>query len=126
VQCLGALAGQGNDRALEILLHPQEFSLLPSTAVGALRPAADNGNQKAIDALAAVANDPAQTALWFMAAKGLEKSAGSGNAAAIDALVVLSASSNTSVRHAVLPGLRAAASNQSTKAAEALRSMPTE
>jgi len=77
VQCIGAPASQGNDRALEILLHPREFSLLPSGVVGALQPAADNGNQKAIEAVAALANAPNQTALWYMAAKGLEKSAGS-------------------------------------------------
>src|SRR6267142_2018330 len=50
-----------------------------------------HGNQKAIDALAAVANDPKETALWYMAAKTLEKSAGSGNAVAIDALIAITA-----------------------------------
>ncbi len=123
VKCIGALAGNGNDPALEVLLNPRAYGLLPSGVVGALQPAADQGNQKAIDALAAVANDPKQTPLWYMAAKSLEKSAGSGNAVAIDALIAISASSNTNMQNAALPGLRAAAANQNAKAAEALRSM---
>jgi RNA polymerase sigma factor (sigma-70 family) len=123
VQCLGSLAGSGNETALEILLNPQRYNLLQSTVVSALRPAADTGNQKAIDYLAGVANDSTHTALWYMAAKGLEKSAGSGNIVAIDALVALSASRNASVQNAVIPGLTAAAANQNAKAAEALRSI---
>ena len=123
VQCIGALAGNGNETALEILLDPRKYGLLQSGVVSALQPAADNGNQKAIDALAAVASDPKQTALWYMTAKGLEKSAGSGNAVAIDGLISISTSSNTNLQNAALPGLRAAAANQNAKAAEALRSI---
>jgi len=123
VQCLGALAGNGNETALEILLNPRRYNLLESTVVSALRPAADTGNQKAIDYLVTIANDPRNTALWYLAAKGLEKSAGSGNPAAIDALVALSVSQNASVQNAVIPGLTAAAANQNAKAAEALRSI---
>ena len=123
VQCIGAIAGKGNDTALEVLLNPRDYGLLPSTVVGALQPAADNGNQKAIDALAAVTRDAGQTALWYMAARGLEKSAGSGNEVAIDALIGLSVNPNPNVQQAVVPGLKAAASNQNAKAAEALRLM---
>jgi len=123
VRCIGALAGTGNDAALEILLDPRKYGLLQSGVVSALQPAADTGNQKAIDFLATVASDPKQTGLWYMAAKGLEKSAGSGNAVAIDALIAISTSSNTNFQNAALAGLRAAAANQNAKAAEALRSM---
>ncbi len=108
---------------MEILLNPRRYGLLQSGVVSALQPAADTGNQRAIDYLAAVANDPKQTALWYMTARGLEKSAGSGNAVAIDALIAISGSSNTNIQNAALPGLRAAAANQNAKAAEALRSI---
>jgi hypothetical protein len=100
--------------------------LLQSSVTGALRPAADNGNQKAIDALSAVASDPDQAALWLLAANGLEKSAESGIAVAIDALAGMSASTNINVRNAVIPGLRAAAAKQNPKATEALRSLGIE
>jgi hypothetical protein len=120
---LGTIAANGNDAALEVLLNPWKYGFLQSSAVGALQPAADSGNQKAIAALAAVANDAKQAALWYLAARGLEKSATTGNAVAIDALIGLSASTNINVRNAVLPGLRAAALNQNAKAAEALSSM---
>lgn len=126
VQCIGALAGNGDEAALEVLLNPRKYDLLPSSVVGSLQPAADKGNQKAIDALAAVANDATQPALWYQAASGLEKSAGTGNAVAIDALIGLSASPNRSVRMAVMRGLKAAAANQDARAAEALRLMGPE
>lgn len=126
VQCLGTLAANGSDTALQVLLNPLNYGLLLSGVVPALQPAADNGSQKAIDALAAVAADPTKAPLWYLAAKGLEKSAGTGNPVAIDALVGLSASTNVSVRTIVVRGLKAAESNQSAKAAEALRAIQTE
>jgi len=121
IQSVGVLAGNGDEAALEILLHPKEYDILPSGAVGALKPAADHGYQNAIDALAAVAADEGQQALWYMAADGLGKAAGSGNSVAVDALIALSATTNQSVQTAVLSGLTQAAANQNAKAADALR-----
>jgi hypothetical protein len=122
-KCIGKLAGNGNDAALETLLNPDKYGLLLSGTVGALRPAAEGGNQQAIDALAAVTADQKHTALWMMAADGLGKAAETGNAVAIDALIGLSASTNISVRNSVVQGLRRAAANQNAKAAETLRSL---
>lgn len=121
VQALGVLAGNGDDGALEVLLHPEKYGALLAGSVGALKPAADNGNQKAIDALAAVAEDATKQPLWFMAADGLGKAAGSGNTVAIDALIDLLASTNQSVQIAATSGLKLAAENQNAKAMEALR-----
>src|SRR5439155_6127669 len=84
VRCIGALAASGNDPALEILLNPGKYGLLSPSVVSALQPSANNRNQKAIDYLAAVANDPKQTALGYMTARALEKSAASVNAVSID------------------------------------------
>jgi hypothetical protein len=123
VQSLGVLAGNGNEGALEVLLHPEKYGGLLSGSVGALKPAADKGNQKAIDALAAITTDTANQALWFMAADGLNKAAGAGNPVAIDALIGLLASSNQSVHRAAITELKMAAANQNAKASEALRSM---
>lgn len=119
---LGVLAGKGDDGALEVLLHPEKHGLLLSGSVGALRHAAENGNQKAIDFLAAVAKDPRDQPLWFMAGDGLNKAAANGNPVAIDALIDLLASSNQSVKNIAVAGLKMAAANQNEKAADALRS----
>src|SRR5438874_1266226 len=82
IQSLGTLAGKGNKDALEVLLDPPKFGVPSSSLsslVGALVPAAGNGDEKAIGALAAVAKDPNQRALWFFAADGLNKAAEAGN-----------------------------------------------
>ena len=123
VQAAGRVAGNGSESALEVLLNPQKYDILLASSVGALRPAADSGNQRAIDALAAVTRDADHRALWYMAAEGLAKAAESGNDAAIDALIGLSPSTNTSVRNSIVLGLKRAAANQNSKAAEALRLM---
>jgi RNA polymerase sigma factor (sigma-70 family) len=123
IQCIGALAAMGNEAALEVLLNPEKYDFPLSSGVAALRGAADSGNQRAIEALAAVANEGKNVALWYMTAQGLEASARAGNPVAIDALVSMSASTNINVRKAVIPGLRAAAAQQNPKAAEALRAM---
>jgi coenzyme F420-reducing hydrogenase delta subunit len=123
VKALGALAANGDENALEVLLHPSQYDVLLSSVVGALKPAADSGNQKAIDALAAVAADGKQGPLWYMAADGLGKAAESGNPVAIDALISLSGATNQNVRHAAAEGLARAAANQNVKAAEALGRM---
>jgi hypothetical protein len=123
IQSAGTIAGNGNDAAVEFLLNPEKNGFLLSEAVGALRAPAEKGNQKAIEALAAVTKDANRQALWYMAASGLGNAAESGNSAAIDALIGLSASTNQNVQSAVIAGLKRAASNQNAKAAEALRSM---
>ena len=123
VQIVGTLAGKGNESALEVLLNPDKYGILLSGSVFALRSASEAGNQKAIDALAAVTKDARNQALWYEVANGLATAAESGNAVAVDALVAMSASTNQNVRSAVLIGLKKAAANQNIKAAEALRSM---
>lgn len=123
IQSLGKLAGDGSDAALDTLVNPEKYGLLLSGVVGALKPAAENGNQKAINALAEVAGDPRHQPLWYMAADGLSKAAESGNTVALDALIKLSASTNRSIQNVVLPALQRAAVNQNAKAADALRSL---
>ncbi len=125
IQSLGTLAGSGNDSALEILLNPLQNGFPPSSissTVGALVPAAKNGNQKAIDSLAAVARDANQRALWFIAADGLNEAAEAGNKVAIDALIGFLGSTNHNVRNAAISGLKGAAANQNASAGQALRS----
>ena len=123
VHSLAGLAGNGDAGALEVLLHPEKYGVLLSSTVGSLQLAADNGNQKAIDALAAVANDPKHWPLWLMTANNLTKAAAAGNPVAIDALISMSSSTNRNIQNAVAQALRGAAANQNPKAAEALRSM---
>ncbi|MDB6029380.1 MAG: polymerase, sigma-24 subunit, subfamily [Verrucomicrobiales bacterium] len=123
IECLGLLAGKGDEVALNALLNPQQYKILLSSTVSALKPAADNGNQRAIDALAAVAVDEKQRPLWYMAASSLQKAAASGNSTAVDALVSLSRSTNSSVQRAAVIGLKGAAANQNSKAADALRGL---
>jgi RNA polymerase sigma factor (sigma-70 family) len=79
-----------------------------------------------IDSLAAVATNPNQQSLWFMAADGLGNAAASGNLVAIDALIAMSADTNTSVRKMVISGLQQASANQNAKATEALRQMSSQ
>ena len=55
IHSAGILAGNGDEVALQILLNPKDYQVPLSSTIDALKPAADNGNQKAIDALAAVA-----------------------------------------------------------------------
>ncbi len=83
---LGKLAGNGDENALDMLLNPGRNGLLLSSTVSALRPAADNGNPKAIAALAALLADESKKPLWFMASSALQKAAADGNPVAISAL----------------------------------------
>jgi hypothetical protein len=123
VQSLGILAGKGNTWALHILLNPKDYHILVSGTIGALKSAAENGTQKAIDALAAVAPDQGKQALWFLVADGLGKAAASGNPVAIDALITLSADTNPSIRAAVISGLQRASTSHNANAAAALRKL---
>jgi dsDNA-binding SOS-regulon protein len=119
---LGLLAAKNDPGALEILLHPEKYGMPLSSTISHLQPAADNGNQTAIDALAAVAKDQKSEPLWYMTANGLAKAAAAGNPVAIDALVNMSSTTNRNLQNAVAGALRGAA-NQNAKAADALRSM---
>src|SRR5436309_5297466 len=123
IHSAGILAGNGDEVALQILLNPKDYQVPLSSTIDALKPAADNGNQKAIDALAAVAANPNLQALRFMAADGLGNAAASGNAVAIDALIAMSGDTNQNVRTIVMSGLQRASANQNAKATEALRQM---
>ena len=123
IHSAGILAGNGDEVALQILLNPKDYQVLLSSTIDALKPTADNGNQKAIDALAAVAANPDQQALRCMAADGLGNAAASGNPGAIDALIAMSRDTNESVRTIVMSGLQRASANQNAKATEALRQM---
>jgi len=123
VASLGGLAGNGDAGALEVLLHPGKYGALLTGTIPALQPAADNGNQAAIDALAAVAQDQTEWPLWFMTANSLAKAAAAGNPTAIDSLINMSSSTNQNIQNAVVRALKGAAANQNAKAAEALRSM---
>jgi len=122
VHSLGQLAGNGDAGALEILLHPEKYGVLLSSTVPTLKPAADKGNQNAIDALAAIAKDQKAQPLWYMTADSLAQAAAAGNPAAIDALINMSSSTDRNIQNAVAQALRGAA-NQNAKAAEALRSL---
>ena len=86
VDALGKLAGSGDATALALLLDPEKNGLLLSSTVGALKPAADNGNQQAIDTLAGILADETKKPLWLMASQGLQGAAAEGNATAIQAL----------------------------------------
>jgi hypothetical protein len=123
VPIVGTLAGNGNETALEMLLNPDKYGILLSSSVFALRSAAEAGNAKAIDALAAVTKNGKNQALWYEVAQGLATAAESGNAVAVDALVAMSVATNHVVQNAVVLGLKRAAANQNAKATETLRSM---
>ncbi len=123
VKIVGTLAGQGNEAALEMLLNPDNYGILLSSSVFALRSAAEAGNLKAIDALAAVTKDQNKQALWYEVANSLATAAESGNAVAVDGLVAMSVATNQIVRNAVVSGLKRASANQNAKATEMLRSM---
>jgi RNA polymerase sigma factor (sigma-70 family) len=122
VKILGILAGNGNSDALDALLN-ENYGFLLSTTVSALRPAAEAGNQKAIDTLAAVVGDSKNKPLWLMAANGLTKAAGSGNSTAIAALIGLSRGTNSDLKATAARGLEGAADLQNPAAIEALRSL---
>jgi RNA polymerase sigma factor (sigma-70 family) len=120
---IGGLAGNGDAGALEVLLHPQKYGILLSSTISALQPAADNGNQEAIEALAAVAKSQKDQPLWVMTANSLAKAAAAGNPAAIEGLVSISSSTNQYIQAAAVRALKGAAANRNQKATEALRAM---
>ena len=121
VQALGQAAGLGNEEALKPLLDPHLF--LRSSTTSALKPAADAGNERAIQALAATAADPKHRGLWYNAIRGLEGAAAAGNATAIDSLATLAADEDQDVRKAAVLVLEAAARKNQPRAEEALRKL---
>ncbi|EEF61854.1 RNA polymerase, sigma-24 subunit, ECF subfamily [Pedosphaera parvula Ellin514] len=125
ISSIGDLTGHGHEGLVDLLIDPKRFNInIPlSSTLSALKPAADSGNEKAIEAIAAVAMDGNAQPLWFLAANGLGNAAESGNSTAIDALINLSTTTNQSVRNAVVSGLKRAAANQNAKAAQTLREM---
>lgn len=119
-ESLGVLAGVGNPTALQMLTQPDKYGLLLSGSVGALKAAAENGNQQAIAFLAGVTQNQQDQALWFMAADDLSKAAAAGNPVAIDAMGGLLGASNQSARRVAIAALRQAVNNQDQRAAAAL------
>jgi RNA polymerase sigma factor (sigma-70 family) len=120
---IGILAGNGDEVALDILTNPSKYGVLQSSAVSALKPAAERGVQKAIDALAAVTRDPKSKPLWHLATEGLSKAAASGNDVAVDALINVSTAQDEHLRREAVEGLQRAALNQNAKAIAALQTM---
>jgi HEAT repeat protein len=106
-----------------MLINPDKYGILLSSSVSALGPPAEVGNQKAIDALAAVTRDEKNQALWFLVANGLAPAAESGNPVAVDGLIAMTVSTNLSVRNEVVSALKKASAKGNAKARETLRSM---
>ncbi len=82
----GIAAGMGNKKALNILLDHQKNDILLSSAVFAMKYAADNNELQAVDFLVEVINDPDSKPLWHGASQGLEGAASMGNKQAQQAL----------------------------------------
>jgi hypothetical protein len=123
MKALGKAGGMGNEKALEPLLHWWEHGLPLPNVVGVLKPAADAGNQGAIDLLTTVAMDQKRKSLWYITAPGLEKAAASGNEKAMDALVAMTKETgNQMLRDATVHALETAA-EQNAHAAQALRDL---
>ena len=83
---LGTAAAAGNTEALNMLLHYDQFGILLSSAVGALRQSAAKGNAEAIAFLVSVLDDPQAQPLWTMASQELRVPAAQGNTVAAEAL----------------------------------------
>ena len=113
----------GNEEALRPLLDPERYFLVRSSATAALKPAADAGNERAIQALVATAADPKNQPIWYMAAQGLKTAAAAGNATAIDGLAMLAVVQNEHVRKEAVLALEAAARNNQPRAEAALRKL---
>ena len=117
---IGHAAALGNEIALELLLNPDQNGILISSAVGALTEVAETGNDLAIQALVLVGQDESKSALWYLAASGLQHAAESGNESAIEALGRFLNSPDNNVRAAARQGLERASLNGYTLAADAL------
>ena len=83
---LGIAAAVGNEQALEMLLHHQDWNILLSSTVFALRAPAEKTNDLAIDFLANVLGEPRHRALWYGASNALQAAAANGSPKAKAAL----------------------------------------
>jgi tetratricopeptide (TPR) repeat protein/tRNA A-37 threonylcarbamoyl transferase component Bud32 len=83
---LGIAAAAGNEQALEMLLHHQDWNILLSSTVFALRAPAEKNNEQAIDFLANVLGDSRHRPLWYGASNALQAAAANGSAKAKAAL----------------------------------------
>lgn len=108
---VGHAAALGSGMALELLLNPEQYGILNSSAVGALIEPAQGGNEDAINALISVVLDPSRSALWYLAATGLEPAAEAGNELVIQAFVALINSEDNNVRNIARMTLENAAAN---------------
>jgi hypothetical protein len=121
LHALGLLAALGDEKALEFLVTPEKHGVPLSGAVSSLKPAAEKGNQKAIEFIAAVTRNPKAHALWFLVADDLRSPAAAGNATAIEALIPLLTDKDPNVRKAATMDLQQAAANNIPKAVSALK-----
>lgn len=82
----GIGAGMGSRECLDVLLNHKRYEILLSSTVFALQDPAEQGNQEAINFLAAIISDDKSRALWHGASQGLIKAANDGNETAERAL----------------------------------------
>jgi hypothetical protein len=83
---LGIAAAAGNEQALEMLLHHQDWNILLSSTVFALRAPAEKNNERAVDFLADVIGNPKHRPLWYGASNALQAAAFNGSPKAKAAL----------------------------------------
>lgn len=83
---LGIAAAAGHKEALEILLHHDRWGILLSSTVFALRPVAENNDERVVDFLVGILENPRDRALWYGASEGLAGAAVKGNEKAKAAL----------------------------------------
>jgi hypothetical protein len=122
IQALGEAAEKGNEQALDMLVNPERYQLLLSSTVFALRAPAQNGNPRAIDALARVGLDEKATPLWGAVTEGLQSATIDGNPNAINAMTVIARSAGKPGQRMAFLALEDAAANH-PQAAEALRGL---
>jgi len=85
-EALGIAAAAGNEHALDMLLQHQDWNILLSSAVFAMRLPAEKNNERAIEFLIGVLENPKHRPLWYGASNGLKTAAENGNAKAKAAL----------------------------------------
>ena len=85
-RALGIAAAAGHQESLDMLLNYADSKILLSSAVSALRPAAEKNNELAVQFLLRVLEDPSHRPLWHMASQGLRTAAAAGNVEAVTAL----------------------------------------
>ena len=83
---LGTAAAAGNQEALDMLLHHDQWGILLSTTVFSLKKPAANNNEQAVDFLIEVLGNPDDRALWLAASRELVPASVKGNVKAKTAL----------------------------------------